>query len=107
MLYEVITRLFEEIGFFAAAPGAALSAGGAEGSRTVTLVGTDEGIAGFLEMEDEVRPEAREAVRSLISLGVEHVVMLTGDRDDVARAAAAQIGIGEVFSRLLPSYNFV
>jgi len=95
-------RLFEEIGFFAAAPGAALSAGGAEGSRTVTLVGTDDGIAGSLEMEDEVRPEAREAVRSLISLGVEHVVMLTGDRDDVARAAAAEIGIGEVFSRLLP-----
>ncbi|MGB7971010.1 MAG: cation-translocating P-type ATPase [Candidatus Deferrimicrobiaceae bacterium] len=95
-------RLFEEIGFFAAAPGDALSAGGAEGSRTVTLVGTDEGIAGSLEMEDEIRPEAREVVRSLISLGVEHVVMLTGDRDDVARAAAAAIGIGEVFSRLLP-----
>ena len=95
-------RLFEEIGFFAAAPGAALSAGEAEGSRTVTLVGTDEGIAGSLEMEDEVRPEAREAVRSLTSLGVEHIVMLTGDREDVARAAGAAIGIGEIFSRLLP-----
>jgi len=95
-------RLFKEIGFLSTAPEVALSAGGAEGSRTVTLVGTDEGIAGSLEMEDEVRPEAGEVVRSLVSLGVEHVVMLTGDRDDVARATAAAIGIGEVLSGLLP-----
>jgi Zn2+/Cd2+-exporting ATPase len=95
-------RLFEEIGSFSAAPEVALSAGRAEGSRTVTLVGTGEGIAGSLEMQDEIRPEAHEVVRSLFSLGVEHVAMLTGDRDDVARATAAAIGIGEVFSRLLP-----
>jgi len=68
----------------------------------VILVGTDEGIAGAIELEDEVRPEAREVVRSLASLGVEHVVMLTGDRDDVARATGKEVGIGEVLSGLLP-----
>ena len=95
-------RLFEEIGSFSAATGTLLSAPEERASRTVTVVGTDAGIAGFLEMEDEIRPEAGEAVRSLASLGVEHVVMLTGDRDAVARAAGGSVGIGEIFSGLLP-----
>ena len=95
-------RLFEEIGSPSAAWGTLLPPGEEGTSRIVILVGTDEGIAGALELEDEVRPEAREVVRSLASLGVEHVVMLTGDRDDVARATGKEVGIGEVLSGLLP-----
>jgi Cd2+/Zn2+-exporting ATPase len=95
-------RLFEEIGSPSATWGTWLPPGEEGASRIVILVGTDEGIAGALELEDEVRPEAREVVRSLASLGVEHVVMLTGDRDDVARAMGKEVGIGEVLSGLLP-----
>ncbi|UCD48149.1 MAG: cation-translocating P-type ATPase [Deltaproteobacteria bacterium] len=101
-VYVGNSRLFEEIGSSFGATGLPQSAGGEEASRTITLVGTEQGIAGFLEMEDEVRPEAGEAVRSLASLGVRHVVMLTGDRDDVARAAGEAVGIEEVLSGLLP-----
>ncbi|HBX42895.1 MAG TPA: hypothetical protein DEH27_03420 [Deltaproteobacteria bacterium] len=101
-VYVGNSRLFEEIGSPSGATGTMMPPGEDEGSRTITLVGTEQGIAGFLEMEDEVRPEAREAVHSLASLGVRHAVMLTGDRDDVARAAGESVGIEEVLSGLLP-----
>jgi Cd2+/Zn2+-exporting ATPase len=66
------------------------------------IVGTREGIAGVLEMEDEIRDEAQSAIRSIRSLGVEHVAMLTGDRSDIARATGAAVGIFDVFAGLLP-----
>ncbi len=95
-------RLFEEIGNSPARMEAWLPGEETGTSRSVTLVGTEEGIAGIIEMEDEVRPEAGEVVRSLVSLGVGHIVMLTGDREDVARQTAEAVGIGEVLSGLLP-----
>ncbi len=71
-------------------------------ARMVTLVGTPEGIAGALELEDELRAEAPEVVRSLRSMGVEHVLMLTGDRAEVARETGRAVGIDEVLPELLP-----
>ena len=59
-------------------------------------------IIGAFALEDEVRSEARAAVDELHALGVEHVVMITGDARQVADAVAAQIGIDEVFAEVLP-----
>jgi len=70
--------------------------------RTLTFVGTDEGIAGVIELEDELRPEAKEAVRSLASMGIGHVVMLTGDQREAALAAGEAVGIDEIRYGLLP-----
>ncbi len=97
-------RLFEEIGGAPPSlPDAPHPPAGAEGTATlVTLVGTGEGVAGFLEMEDEVRPESAAVVRTLRRLGVKHLVMLTGDRSAAAAAAADAVGIKEVISDLLP-----
>lgn len=95
-------RLFDEMGGAAAGLAELLPAPESGGGRTVSIVGTDQGIAGVLEMEDEIRPEAAEAVRALSALGVAHVVMLTGDRDDVARETGRAVGIDEVLSGLLP-----
>jgi Zn2+/Cd2+-exporting ATPase len=95
-------RLFDEIGGGAAGLAEMLPVPGNGGGRIVSIVGTDEGIAGVLEMEDEIRPEAAEAVRSLAALGVEHVVMLTGDREEVALETGRAVGIREVLSGLLP-----
>ncbi|MBI5576703.1 MAG: cation-translocating P-type ATPase [Deltaproteobacteria bacterium] len=95
-------RLFEETGIPLSTLGALHPEGGKDDSRLTAIVGTPDGIAGVLEMEDELRGEAQAAVRSLQALGVEHVAMLTGDRSGIARAAAATIGIREVFSGLLP-----
>ncbi|GAB4373634.1 MAG: heavy metal translocating P-type ATPase [Deltaproteobacteria bacterium] len=79
-----------------------LPAGEERNGRTLILVGTDEGIAGGIELTDELRPEAREAVRELAAIGVEHVVMLTGDRRQAALAAGEAVGIGEIRHGLLP-----
>jgi Cu2+-exporting ATPase len=62
---------------------------------------------GAIALEDEVRPEAREAVEQLRAAGVSKIVMITGDAEPVARAVAADLGfregIDEVFAEVLPA----
>lgn len=59
-------------------------------------------VVGYLAVADTVRPEAADAVQELRDLGVERIVMLTGDNDAVAASIAADVGITEVYSSLLP-----
>ena len=59
-------------------------------------------IIGALALEDEVRPEARQAVAELHALGVGRVVMITGDARQVADTVAAEVGVDEVFAEVLP-----
>jgi len=70
------------------------------GAAVLYLARGDE-IVGAFALEDEVRPEAREAVDALHSLGV-RVAMITGDAQQVADAVAADLGIDEVFAEVLP-----
>ena len=72
----------------------------ARGASIVYLVRDGE-VAGALALEDQVRPEAREAVDRLHELGIE-VAMITGDARQVADAVAAELGIDEVFAEVLP-----
>ena len=58
-------------------------------------------VVGALALEDEIRPESKEAVDQLHRLGV-RVVMITGDARQVADAVAAEIGVDEVFAEVLP-----
>ncbi|WP_254538822.1 heavy metal translocating P-type ATPase [Halomarina litorea] len=70
--------------------------------KTVVLVGTDEELEGVIAVADEIRPEARAMVERLHNLGVEHVVMLTGDNERTARAIAEDVGVDEFRAELLP-----
>jgi Cu2+-exporting ATPase len=72
----------------------------ARGAAVLYLVGADR-VLGALSLEDEVRPEAREAVDALHALGA-RVVMITGDARQVADAVARDLGIDEVFAEVLP-----
>ncbi len=67
----------------------------------VLYVVRDGKAAGALALEDEVRPESRQAVDELHRLG-KRVVMLTGDARQVAEAVAAELGVDEVFAEVLP-----
>jgi Cu2+-exporting ATPase len=58
-------------------------------------------VVGAFALEDEVRPEARQAVADLQAQGVK-VVMITGDARQVADAVGADLGIDEVFAEVLP-----
>ena len=71
------------------------------GASVLHLVRGDE-IIGALALEDKIRPEARQAVIDLHDIGIERVVMITGDARQVAEAVAAELGIDEVFAEVLP-----
>ncbi len=58
-------------------------------------------IVGALSVEDEVRPESRQAITDLHELGVS-VAMITGDARQVAEAVAADLDIDEVMAEVLP-----
>jgi Cd2+/Zn2+-exporting ATPase len=57
---------------------------------------------GWLLFSDQLRASARAAVQDLRGLGVEHIVLLTGDRSAVAHQVASEIGIDEVWAEMLP-----
>ncbi len=61
----------------------------------------DDTVIGALALEDQIRPESREAVSELHRRGV-RVVMITGDSQAVADAVAKDLGIDEVFAEVLP-----
>jgi Cd2+/Zn2+-exporting ATPase len=77
----------------------------AEGKTAVLVVRETDASAtvlGWLTYTDTLRPDAAETVADLRALGVEHVVMLTGDNERVARRIADEVGIDEVQAELLP-----
>jgi len=68
----------------------------------VTLVGFGDELIGFVALESELRPEVKESIIELKKLGVEKVVMLTGDNEKVAKRVAEAVGIDEFYANLLP-----
>ena len=73
-----------------------------ENGETPLTVTVDGIVIGVLGLRDELRPGARQAVERLREMGIEKIVMLTGDRRRNAEALARQVGITEVYSELLP-----
>lgn len=70
--------------------------------RTVLYVVRNSNVIGVLAVEDEIRPESAEAVKSLHKLGM-RVAMITGDAQAVAESVAKQLGIDEVAAQVLPA----
>jgi Cu2+-exporting ATPase len=70
--------------------------------RTVLHVVVDGAVAGVVAVEDEIRPESREAIDDLHRLGV-RVAMITGDSEAVAASVAQRLGIDEVAAQVLPA----
>jgi Cu2+-exporting ATPase len=70
------------------------------GSAVLYLLRDDE-VVGALALEDQVRPEAREAVAELRRMG-RRVVMITGDAQEVAATVGRELGVDEVMAEVLP-----
>ncbi len=70
---------------------------------TVLHVSIDGAYAGHIVIADVVKPDAQEAIASLHAAGVKKTVMLTGDREEVARAVSGKLGIDEFHAQLLPA----
>ena len=70
---------------------------------TIIHMAVDGEYAGHIVISDIVKPHSKEAVAALRAAGVEKTVMLTGDARAVAEQVAAELGIDEVYSELLPA----
>jgi Cd2+/Zn2+-exporting ATPase len=77
--------------------------------KTVVWVAKGDGLRpatlrllGIIAVADTLRPEAAATVKRLQKLGVEHIIMLTGDNEQTAQHIARQLGIKEVYAELLP-----
>ena len=70
---------------------------------TVVLVGDDTTAHGVIALRDTIRSNAVDAVRALRRIGIEHVVVLTGDSEAPARVVASAVGADEVHAALLPN----
>jgi Cu2+-exporting ATPase len=81
------------------------------GAAVLHLVRTDDGdepkVLAAFALEDEIRPEARQAIDQLRRSGIRKIVMITGDARPVAEAVAADLGfqpgVDEVFAEVLPA----
>lgn len=69
---------------------------------TIIHMAIDGAYAGHIVISDMIKPHAKEAVEALRVSGVTRTVMLTGDTESVAGQVAAELGIDEVYSELLP-----
>ena len=70
---------------------------------TLVYVAVDGAFAGCIVISDLLKPHAKEAIDALKRAGVTRTVMLTGDTKRVADSVAAELGIHEVCSELLPA----
>jgi Cu2+-exporting ATPase len=73
----------------------------AEQGKTVVYVVLDGTVQGAIALADVVRPESREAIGKLKSMGVQ-CMMLTGDNRKVAAWVADQLGLDDYFAEILP-----
>ena len=72
-----------------------------EAGQTAIFVAWDGDVHGLIAVADAVKPTSAEAIRDLIALGLEPV-LLTGDNDTVARQIAREVGIERVVAGVLP-----
>ncbi len=86
-------KLMKEIG---------ISAPCCEAAGTVIHVAADRIYLGHLVIGDVLKPTAKQTLAELKAAGVKRTVMLTGDREAVAAAVAAELGVDEYHSELLP-----
>ncbi len=76
-----------------------------ETGKTVVWVAYAGKPLGIIAIADTVRPEAARAIARLKQLGIQEIVMLTGDNDRTARSIAREVGIDQVYSELLPEHK--
>lgn len=73
-----------------------------EKAGTIIHIAENGKYLGFIVISDQIKDDAKTAIKNLKKTGVSKIVMLTGDSGKAAEKAASRLGITEVFSELLP-----
>ena len=74
-----------------------------EAIGTIVHVAVDNQYLGYAVIEDSIKSTSREAVKKLKELGVDNIVMLTGDRKEIAEKISESLQLDMVYSQLLPA----
>lgn len=69
---------------------------------TMIHIAVDGVYAGHIVISDEIKPDAAKSLKNLRELGITKMLMLSGDKTEIARQVADQLGIDEVRANLLP-----
>jgi Cu2+-exporting ATPase/Cu+-exporting ATPase len=69
--------------------------------KTPILISSNKEVLGIVMVADEIKPEAKDAIKNLHKLGIK-IIMLTGDDKNTARHIASMVGIDEVVAETLP-----
>lgn len=70
---------------------------------TVIHIAEGNDYLGHIVISDQPKPDARDAISGIKALGVERVVMLTGDAPRVAQSVGAELGVDDVRAGLMPA----
>ncbi|HKJ32570.1 MAG TPA: heavy metal translocating P-type ATPase [Balneolales bacterium] len=70
--------------------------------KTVAYISNDKEPLGLLAITDVVRNEAKVSIHNLKKLGINRIIMLTGDAQKVAEAVASKLGIQEYYAQMMP-----
>src|SRR5699024_5595491 len=73
-----------------------------EEGQTVVFISSLEDLLGTISIADTIREDAKELIKNLKGLGIEKVVMLTGDNKRAAASISKQLGIDDYYAELLP-----
>ncbi|MCA9349468.1 cadmium-translocating P-type ATPase [Candidatus Saccharibacteria bacterium] len=73
-----------------------------QAGETIVYVAIDQQFAGTIAFRDQVRPETKQTLANLKSLGINSTLMLTGDNQATARRIAKEIGIVDFQADCLP-----
>lgn len=70
--------------------------------HSLVMMWCDDHVCGLMSIADEIRPETKDAIQSLKTLGMERIVMITGDSTGAAREVSSLTGVDEFRAELLP-----
>jgi Cd2+/Zn2+-exporting ATPase len=74
-----------------------------EVSSTIAHIAIDRQYAGYVLIADEIKEDARRAIKELKEVGIRQIYMLTGDNEAAARKTAQMLDLDYAYSNLLPA----
>ena len=69
---------------------------------TILYVEIENKFAGYIVISDEIKKDAKKAIKGLKDIGIKKSIMLTGDVEKVAKKVGEELGLDEIYSNLLP-----
>ncbi len=70
--------------------------------NTAVFITDDKKVMGIISIADTIREKAKYTIDNLRSLGIKHLVMLTGDNKHTANIVGKQLGMDRIYAELLP-----